>query len=474
MPLHLIFFLGVLSFLSGVIFSSLGLPFLLSLLPAIILFAALVGSKVKIKIALLASLLLIGGSFYYVQDDYRYQSQIIHLPKPAELSGVIVADPRVELDAQSFYFETSSGKILIKTGLYPAYVYGDALVVEGEIKVPPQNDYGRYLAVEHVAGTMDNPTISRVASGKGNPILAFLFRLKNSTKDSFRRLLSHEEAALLSGITMGANENISKQFLQKLSLSGVRHITAINGLHMTIIIFMVFGACTYFLPRRYAFLTTFVLVLFFTALTGFSVSAIRAALMAFVAVLAQEAGRLYSPRNALALAGLVLALANPKVLVFDIGFQLSFLAVLSIIYFMPVLRRVLRISDAPGFAHIKQSLLITVSVQLMTAPILITQFQNFSLTVFITNILILLALPYVMFAGFILALFSFLFYPLAFLFSFVVAPLIEYVIAVVNVMSRLAILFNPDLGPIGITIYYGILIFLIYRFYKPKSVGILS
>ncbi len=471
MPSHLIFFLSILSFLSGVAFAGLGLPFLFVLAPAAVLFAALFISNAGAKISVLAAALLILGSFYYFLNDYRYQTLVAQLPSSGEVTGLVVGQPKsdAETGVQSFYLQTKAGKIMIETGPAPSYSYGDTLAAAGGIKTPPQNYYGQYLAKEGIVGVMNNPGLSRLASGGGSKIIAFLFNIRKGVSGSFKSLLAPEEAAFLSGVTLGINSDLSKTFLRNLSLSGVRHLTAISGLHMTIVIFIIFTIFLYFLPRRYAFILTFIFVCLFVALTGFTVSAIRAALIAFIAGLAKETGRLYAPHNALALAALVLVLFNPKILVFDVGFQLSFLAVISIIYFMPVLRHLLKTDDSPGFMGWKQSLLITVSAQLMTAPILIAQFQNFSLIAFAANVLILFTIPFIIGLGFLMSFLYFLFVPLASLISFIVAPLIDYVIFIVNLFGRFAVLFNPDLGFAGMAAYYGIIVLLMYWFYQRRA-----
>lgn len=471
---HLIFFLCILSFLAGVTFASLGLPLFLSSIPATIVFAALFALNVDMRIALFAVVLIFAGSWYYLADDQHYHDLIAHLPPAGSVRGLIANDPRREMDSQSFYLKTSLGKILINAAPYPLYSYGDTLVAEGKIEKPPPGSYGTYLAKEGAVATMRGATLNRVAEGGGNRLLAFLLDAKNEVRRSFKQFLAPQTAALLAGITIGANEDIAKSFLEKLSLSGVRHLTAINGLHMSIAVCIIFGSAIHIMPRRYAFILTFVFIFLFTALTGFTVSAIRATLMAFIASLAKISGKLYAPHNALALAAIVLTLASPKVLVFDAGFQLSFLAVISIIYFMPVLRHLLRMNDAPGIGAWKESLLITLSAQLATAPILIAQFQNFSFTAFIANILIVTILPLIMILGFLTGLLSFLPGPLAMLASLAVAPLIEYVIFIVNVSGPLALRFNPPLGFTGIAAYYAILVLLMWRFYKARPAAALA
>lgn len=471
MPRHLAFFLGALAFLSGIVYASLGLRLLYALVPAAFLFAALFVAGENWRISVLAGLLLLAGGFYYSWDDARYQALVSRLPREGEFLGMIVNDPRQGMGEQTFYLRTDAGNLLVKTGAVPSYFYGDSITASGRVQIPEADSYGLYLAKERVVGIMRNPALTRDSSGGSNKIFSILFRVKRDVQASFQKLFSPLQAAFLSGIMMGANENLPKQFSQDLALSGLRFLTAIDGLHIAIMAFIILSVCRYALPPRYAFLATFTLIALFIALTGFTASGVRAAIMASAASLAKESERLYDPKNALVLVALVLALFNPKVLVFDSGFQLSFLAVLAIIYFKPVLARLSRLDSAPDFWGLKDSLLIALSVQLAAAPVLIVQFQNFSLTAFVFSVFAVIMLPYLLASGFLLAIFSLILFPVAQLLSFVVAPLIAYFIFIVNLSARWAVPFNPRLSVFGIAAYYGLLIFLMFWFYRAKSVS---
>jgi len=461
---YLSLFLFGLAFLSGLIFSGLGLPLLFSLGPAAVLAAVLFILRVDGRIAVLAGLILLGASFYYYFDDYHYRLSISRVVGIGEIQGIVVSEPESFPDGWRFYLSTESGRVLVRTGPEEIYHYGDLLAAKGEIKPPPDNSYGRYLAKERIAGLMEQPALKLIGSDQGNPILAFFIGLKNKIESVYKNRLKSDQAALLGGITLGGEENLSPEFLDNLSLSGTRHLISVSGLHMAIVVMVILSVCRYFLRVRPAFVLTFILVGFFTALTGFSVPAVRSAAMAFLASWGKNSGRIYAPYNALILLATVFALFNPKILVFDIGFQLSFLAVVGIIYLSPVLARLLRFGVEPGFLGWKQGLLATLSAQLPTAPILINQFQNFSFTSLLANILVLGLIPYVIIGGFLLALFSLIFGPFAGPIAYFAGPLLDLVIFVINLGGRLAIRFNPEIGFGGLAVYYGLLVFLIYKF----------
>jgi competence protein ComEC len=207
-------------------------------------------------------------------------------------------------------------------------------------------------------------------------------------------------------------------------------------------------------------------------MTGFEFTAVRAAIMGAAVLLAKLIGRIYDPRNIIVLAALVINLFNPKVLVFDLGFQLSFLAVLGLIYLLPALRKLLKFKEGPGFLAWRENFLMTLSAQLATAPLLMINFGNFSPGALIANILILLAIPLTMILGFLIGFFYFLSYYLALILGWLAALLLNYEIFVIELFAKIALPFNPTLNFWGILAYYLILIGLIVWAKKSGKISL--
>lgn len=290
--------------------------------------------------------------------------------------------------------------------------------------------------------------------------IEMLLVIKSKIIEAYQKLLTIQQAGLLSGVTLGEKGDLTKDFLNKLSLSGTRHLIALSGLHLTIVVMMITGVFKRIFSRKTGFFLTILVVFTFVLMTGFKLSAARAALMATIVAIAKNSERLYNSRNSIALAGLILILIDPKVLVFDIGFQLSFLAVLGIIYLLPTIQKLMNVKGK-GFLNWKENFLITISAQLATAPILIIYFSNFTLTAFIANILILTVIPITMGLGFLMGILYYIFYPAAVILSWLVATLLNYEIFIVNLFSEINLSFNPILAWWGIILYYGFLILLI-------------
>ena len=465
-----IFFFSILFFLLGVAIASLQLS-LLILISTTLLLALIFSLFKKLSSLILITLLIPAGFFYLIWNNFQYYNHSIVFNENISFKGVVVDEPVKNLKQQTFVIKVRDsflGRLLIKTDLYPQYHYGDVLSIKGKIDIPPPDYYGRYLKKEGVQGTIRFAQIDVLKRGGGNYFKKILIDVKGGVIYAYHQLLPFNKSSFLAGMTLGEKSGLSKGFLDKLSLSGTRHLTALSGLHLTILIFIVFGALNYFLPKKTASWTTLLLILLFLALTGFKLSASRAVLMAFLVMLAKETNRLYSSRNALALTALVLVIINPYVLVFDVGFQLSFLAVIGIICLSPIIKKVLLLKDK-GFLGWKEGLSITIAAQLAVAPILISQFGNFTLTSFISNVLILFTVPVVMVLGYLASIIYYLFLPLAIFISWIISFILSYQILIINIFSKLAISFNPPLNIWVILIYYLLLATIVYIFKRYET-----
>ena len=462
MPPYDIFFFSAFFFLMGVFLASIGAGFWI--LTIVFLVAAIFllwwfFHKNK-RFLWLTGLLffVIVGALYYTWDDERFrQNADIPFDEQVSFSGLVVSNPMVKSSSQEFKFKLYSpfkGNILVKTGLYPGVRYGNELSVQGVIKRPFSTGYARYLEKERVNGTLSFAKIKITDSGKGSVIKGRLFGIRNSIMASFGKVLPREEAAFLGGLTLGGRSEFSQEFEEAMSLSGTTHLVALSGYNITIIVWAAMGMLVYIFSRRLSFLLTFLIIAGFVVMTGAEASVVRAAIMGILVLLAYDTGRLYSFRNAIILAGFLMIMQNPKVLVFDIGFQLSFLALLGIIYLKPALRKFLRIKGDYGFLSWRDNLLTTASAQLMVAPLLIINFNSFSITSLVANVLVLELIPVTMGLGFIIAAVSLLSYYASLVLGWAVLILLRFEILVIELFAKLSIPFGPSLGIGMVFLYY--------------------
>lgn len=461
----------------GAVLGGIGLAFLATCALAVALVgASVLFLRIRIIVALLPAIACIVGALYYAIDDVRYVTGMNAVVGDISMTGHVIAPPHYGISHQSVRVSVDERdnvsvhhlRLTLYTELRPRLRYGDIVHARGRVVPPPEDSFGRYMTNNHLAGTLFYPEMTIVRAG-GNPILSLLGTARQTMQAILNRHFSQEESALLHGILLGNRDEFSRAFLDKLSMSGTMHVTALSGLHMAIIVFM----CKAVFRRMFfgrevpTFVATFITVLVFVALTGFAVSALRASMMAFLVALAQNTSRLYNPRNALALAAFVLTLINPKVPVFDIGFQLSFFATSAIIYFAPILQRFAFFQTAGTFAW-RSILAITLSAQIAVLPLTIVYFSNFSLSMLPANIALLTVVPVMMALGFMTIGLGLIASALADVMSIPTSFLAQYALSVIEFFYTWRVPINPEVSTLAILLYYSVLLLIIAR-YSPAA-----
>jgi competence protein ComEC len=134
-------------------------------------------------------------------------------------------------------------------------------------------------------------------------------------------------------------------------------------------------------------------------MTGAGASVVRAAVMGILLLAANSSGRWYDPRNSILLAASVMVFLDPLSLRYDVGFQLSFLAVLGLLYIYSVLEA--KFKKIPAAKGLKETLLMSLAAQIAVAPLLAYVFHTFSIVSLPANMLILPLMPYTMLFAFL-------------------------------------------------------------------------
>jgi len=422
---------------------------------------------------------------------YRYQQKAGEVSKIAYhndrgevvLKGIISRDPDVRSKIIQFTFETdsiiidgarspASGNVLVTSKRYPEYHYGDELEIKGELETPKNFsdfDYRAYLAKEGIYSVVSFPEITLLSHDEGNTIFAWIFEVKHALRDSITKNLSSPESEILSGILLGEQRKVSDDLLEKFNITGTRHIMAISGMNITIISEIVLSVLLFLgLWRTQAFISSLFFITIFILMIGAPASAVRAGVMAGVLLFAQNLGRPRNENRAVLYAALAMVFINPLLFRFDAGFQLSFLAILGIIYFSKYFEERLRF--LPKVIGIRGVSAMTVAAQIMTLPLLLSTFGRVSLVSLPANILIVPLLPLVMVGGFIAALggmFSEIIGKVLFLPLWLI---LHYIILVIEFFSRVPLAsFSFEKVSWGLVPFYYVLLFWFWRRFIRKK-----
>ena len=436
-----LFFYVLISFILGVLLASFGwelsIIILISLLiSAIFLFLHFFFEKSYFAFLAALTLFLVVGAIYFQLDQKQINDSKIIFGEQATYSGKIINDPK-----QGFLIVKLSSleqeRILLKNRAYSSFRYADEIEFSGKIQKSPETSY---FIEKGIIGRLSSQEIKLIKRNK--TILGRLFDFKHQSLSSFEKTLTPLKASFLKGLVFGERKGLSPDFRESMNLTGTSHLFAFSGLHLTIVSLSLANLIRYFLPPLLTIFPTFIIIFAFTAMTAFRVSAVRAAIMGFLIFIAQQKGRKRSYRNLLALTAFVLILFNPRSLYYDISFQLSFLAVLGIIYLREPLTRLLKLKKEPGFLSWRQNFLMTLSAQLATAPLLIISFNRFSLTSVLANVLILVFIPLTMALGYLLAFSYFISPYLGLVLAQITSLLLSYEIFIVNSFAQIQLLID--------------------------------
>lgn len=294
------------------------------------------------------------------------------------------------------------------------YVYGDAdfkvndLLTFDLIKVkqPQQQmnfggfDYRKYLSGRRVFFTLSGNAKNM---SDCTPCTMTLRRMAVRANawlcERMENCFDKNTAAVLKGIFLGDKTDVPKQVTEQFRNSGLSHVMAVSGLHLTILV-MLLGILLRRLPK---FLKNSILVLAvicFAFITGFTASVVRASVMLIMLTAADTFYREGDSLTNLSLIGLVMLVTNPNV-IYDASFVLSYSSTLGIICIYPHLR------DAfPSWtpAWMREGIPITVSAQIGSLPFLILDYGQFSLVAVFSNLFIGIFMP-ILFAVSLIALF---------------------------------------------------------------------
>jgi len=321
------------------------------------------------------------------------------------------------------------GDVLIFTDKYSFLKYGDKIKAKGTLRIAQKIDnfdYQGYLSKSGIVGTMAYPEIELISSGNNN----IFYNYKEKSSQKIRELMPPQVSPILEAMVLGNSGKISKETRDVLSKSGTSHIVAISGMHIVIFSTMIFWLLTNLgLWRKQALGLSIIFIFTYIFLVGCPPSALRAGIMTSLLFIAEIFDRKSFNLRTLILAASILLLFNPLLLKYDLGFQLSFLAVLGIILTSATFNEWFSFIK---WKKVREIVAVTASAQIFSLPILISSFGYFSLVSFFTNLLILPILSVVMILGILMVLF-----PFGFILSIPCSLLLFYLLAVVTFFSQL-------------------------------------
>lgn len=414
-----------------------------------------------------------------------------------QVQGEISTDPRLEtnstlllVDARLISlnsgqsWQTTHGQIQVQV---PGAVfddpyaphYGDTLQLAGQLTAPPG------YATPALQASMIFPRMT-IKSHGGNPLLAFGYQVRTILAGIFLKALPQPFAALLIAIFLSLRTPPLKPLLPLFNVTGVAHLIAPSGFKVTLLAGVISAATRWLIPRQKPaepkplpaerrkgnwrrWLHTLLLVLCiacYTMLSGAGPAALRAGAMGGLLIVAPRLGRFYNVYTAMALTVLVMSMFDPFVL-WDSGFQLSFIGTLGILLLTPFFQRLLRFLERlPLGTHLAEIIAVTLAAQVATLPLFALDFNQISLIAPFANLASVPLLGVLLGLSILICLGSLIMPPLAPILGWLVWPLLWYITTVISWCAHLpgAYLQVNTLSPLVAWIYYALLAWLTVLF----------
>lgn len=309
----------------------------------------------------------------------------------------------------------TEGKLLLnisKENIPKQLKIGERIAVSGKFEDiqgklnPYQFDYALYMRNLGVVKQLNiSPDQSKVLSHSTNSLLSFAGSLRNRLIIKLKQQhFEKDEIAVIQALLLGQRQELSKEIQANYASAGVIHILAVSGLHVGIILFML-NWLLKFLERwkHGTILKTILLLLFlwsFALIAGLSPSVVRAVSMfSFVAV-GLQLKRRTSVLNTLFASLLILLLINPFY-IFQVGFQLSYAAVFSIVIFQPYISSLFKPKNKLS-GYFWKIASVTIAAQIGVLPLSLFYFHQFPGLFILSNIIILPFMGALLAIGFIL------------------------------------------------------------------------
>jgi competence protein ComEC len=432
-------------------------------------------SKKEIIIIIILITIAIVRFLFFLPKPPLYKNAI---GKEVSVEGMISNAPDIRLNSQRITITPTNQKsnILAIISKDIEVLYGDIVRIRGMLETPEnfittsgkEFNYERYLANQDIYFVIKNAEIEVISHNNGSILKSWLYNLRNLFIKNIGQVITSPESDLADGLVLGARGGFDNDMKNEFISTGTIHIIALSGYNVTIVAEGVMKLFGLLLSQTVSIIFGIVIIILFVIMSGASSTAIRAGIMAVIALFARMTGRTYDAGRALVIAGFVMIAYDPRVLT-DISFQLSFLATSGVLFITPKVIHWVRF--LPMRFKLRELVATTLGATIAVFPILLYATGILSIVSLPANILILPLIPITMLFIFMTGLLVFLSPIIALPFAYISHLLLLYILSIIHFFASLPFAsINIQSFPLIITvIIYGFLIWWIFKINKNIS-----
>lgn len=434
--------------------------------------------KINVIITIIISSFISNSIIKY--NDKKYSNLYLDKEEVQE-TGIIVSNKkereysnRYKVKIKNIYFYLNVDKKI-------ELEYGDKVEIIGQFKEPQSArnykgfDYKQYLKTLKIYGTIDAEKIELLEKNCGDKLMQVSNKLFLKIKNNIEKTYNKEISGIILGIMLGDTEDINEELKEEFSKSNISHVLAISGMHISYIIYLVTNSTKDIFGKRKSKIIACITLLLYMFVTGFSVSIVRAGIMGIINCMAFVVYRKSDTINSISIAALITLINNPYSIT-GISFLLTYGGTMGIIIFKPTIERILKSIKIKNrkwkYVFIKiqrkcekiiEIISVTMSAQIVIAPVMILNFNNIGISFLITNLLLSFIIGIIVMGGFIQIIISFISIKVA----IYIAKIIQIPTYILIFISKIHFgnfkVITPDLYQV---ILYYIFIFILNFLYK--------
>lgn len=400
-------------------------------------------------------LIIVGGcliGFWRGSAHFDGLSQLKSLTgKSIVISGVVSEDVDTDTAGQSIIrlkelsidYKNINGMIWVSTNTDAVIKRSDRVIIDGKLGA----GFGNF------GGVMYRARVVKIEHPQPGDVALIA---RDWFADAVQSAIPQPQASLGIGYLVGQKRALPADLVEALKIAGLTHVVVASGYNLTILVRL---ARRLFMniSKYAATLATSLLIASFVAITGLSPSMSRAGLVTSLSLAAWYYGRRFHPIVLLTFVAAMTVMMNPSYVAGDLGWQLSFAAFGGVMILAPLLQRYFFGDKQPG--NVRQILGETVAALIVTAPILVGAFGQFSNVAIIANLLVLPLVPYAMLLTFIAGIGALVLPAVAWVVGLPATWLLGYMVGVAQWLSHLSwAVSNVQLSSFGVVLCYVIII----------------
>lgn len=414
----------------------------------------------------------------YASSTVEFTGQIVKIDQTIDSQKLTVkADYLIGASVptnQKFSSRPVSGRVAVKTGLYPKWQLGEKVKINCELSRPgmiEDFDYAKYLRPNKIFVFCALAEVAPISDPPFYSLWGNIGRLKSWLAQGINTSLPEPQASVIKGIVLGDSRGIPEHYNTVFANLGLTHIIAVSGSHLVVVFALVFGLLLALgIRRQKTFWPAAAIIAAYVLMVGAPASAVRSAIMILAALYAVTLGRLTAIKNILVFTAALMLAINPFTLVDDIGFQLSFISVMGLAYLLPILQY--HAKKWQKWPALKEIILVTLSAQIATLPLIVYYFGRVSLLSLPANLLILPIIPPLMIGGAVTAVLGAVFPFLGRILGWLVWLAVQYWLMVSDFIHSLPLssVALTDFGWPALLLSYIFLVWFVWRQRKKYSI----